>query len=57
MEIWITIVIFGVVFFLGYVLGVISIYDMIRGGIKKGILQLGQETYRVSKVVSRNTRI
>lgn len=45
-------------FVLGFVVGVWVTYKVMRvkAGIAKGILEVGNETYRVSKFVPRNTR-
>jgi hypothetical protein len=45
-------------FVLGFVVGVWVTYKTyLKPGIAKGILEVGNETYRVSKFVPRNTRI
>jgi hypothetical protein len=45
-------------FVLGFVVGVWVTYKTyLKPGIAKGILEVGSETYRVSKFVPRNTRI
>jgi hypothetical protein len=44
-------------FVLGFVVGVWVTYKTyLKPGINKGILEVGNETYRVSKFVPRNTR-
>ena len=58
MEIVILILIIVVSFMLGFHTGVWLIYHVyLKDGIDKGIMKVGKETYRVSKFVSRNTRV
>lgn len=43
---------------MGLFSGVWLIYRVyLKHGLEKGILEVGKETYRVSKFVSRNTRV
>lgn len=58
MEIVIGILIIVVSFMLGFHTGVWLIYQVyLKHGLEEGILKVGKETYRVSKFVSRNTRV
>ena len=58
METVILILIIAVSFILGVYTGVWLIYHIyLKDGIDKGIMKVGKETYRVSKFVSRNTRV
>ena len=58
METVIAIAILAVAFILGIYTGVWLIYRVyLKHGLAKGILEVGKETYRVSKFVPRNTRV
>lgn len=58
METVIAIAILAVSFILGIYTGVWLIYQVyLKHGLTKGILEVGKETYRVSKFVPRNTRV
>lgn len=54
---WWAVIAFAI-FAFGFYVGVAALHSAwLRPGIEKGILEVGGETYRLSRIVKRNTRI
>lgn len=59
MEYWyVWLIVVTVSFAVGFYVGVVALFNVwLKPGLDKGILDFGNSTYRMSRIVKRNTRI
>lgn len=57
-QIYVWLIVIAASFGVGFYAGVVALFNVwLKPGLAKGILDFGNDTYRMSRIVKRNTKI